>query len=101
MADISVLGVTVSVIIGLSLAIYGYVKKRKWEGSILLFLLPILFYFLLHFSMEAYGWAELWRTAPKTTLEMAISVALVDFKVLFTVFLLLSWVYVWKSLKSD
>ena len=87
MADFAVLGATLSVISGAALAILYFWLRRRWKGSLLLFFLPLLAYFLWHFSVEAYGWGELWASAPETTVEMATAIALVDFKLLFAVFL--------------
>ena len=103
MTDFAILGVTVAVVSGLCLAAYHFWKHRKWERSLLLFFLPVLAYFLWHFSVEAYNWGGLWAKAQslsnsgEITLEMDIMVALIDLKLLLTVFLLLFWLHLWKS----
>jgi len=97
MNELAVAGVTIAVAAGLSLAVYHYWRHRRWASSFLLFLLPVLAYFLWHFSVEAYQGGEVWATAKEVTLELDIAVALIDLKLLFTVFMLLLWIYVWNS----
>ncbi len=97
MVNLAVVGVTVAVLAGLAMAAFHYRRSRRWEGSILMFLLPVLAYFIWHFSVEAYSWGEIWATAKDASLELGIAVALIDLKLLFTVFMLIVWVYVWNS----
>lgn len=101
MNELAYAGVTLAVAAGLSLAVYHYWHRRKAGSSLLLFLLPMLAYFLWHFSVEAYEWGEVWATAKVVTLELDIAVALIDLKLLFTVFMLLAWIYVWNSVNTS
>ena len=104
MADPAVLGVTISIVLGLSLFVYDFWKRRDWSRSLLIFFLPLLAYLLWHFSVEAYDWGSVWKEAlaksnsEDVTLQVSIAVALVDLKVLFTVFLIFVWIYLWRSM---
>ena len=75
MANFAVLGVTAAVIAGLALSAYHFWRNRTPSRSILLFLLPAL--------------------------ELDIAVALIDIKLLFTVFILIIWVYVWNNVNGS
>jgi hypothetical protein len=97
MPDFTVLGVTAAVAAGLALSIYHVWHHRNPGKGILLFLLPVIAYFFWHFSVEAYEWGEVWSTAKVVSLELDIAVALIDIKLLFTVFMLILWVHVWNS----
>ena len=101
MANLAVLGVTASVIAGLALSSYDFWRNRNPSRSILLFLLPVLAYSIWHFSLEAYKWGGVWSTAKDISLELDIAVALVDLKLLFSLFMLITWVYVWNSIKRS
>ncbi len=100
MNELAYAGVTLAVAAGLCISIYDCWRHKKWNRSFLLFFLPILVYLLWHFSVEAYQWGEVWSTAKTVTLELDIAVALIDFKLLFTVFMLLFWIYVWNSVNA-
>jgi len=101
MAGIAVLGITAAAAAGLCLAAWGFRKQGSPGRSLLLFLLPVLCYLILHFSAEAYAWGQVWEKAQQlanssdVTLESAIAAALVDLKLLFTVFLLMFWLLLW------
>ena len=101
MANFAVLGVTAAVIAGLALSAYHFWRNRNPSRSILLFLLPAIAYLIWHFSVEAYKWGEVWSTAKVVTLELDIAVALIDIKLLFTVFILIIWVYVWNNVNGS
>jgi uncharacterized membrane protein HdeD (DUF308 family) len=100
MVNLAVVGITLAVVAGIALAVVYFWRRRKWEGSLLLFLLPALAYFIWHFSVEAYKWGEIWATAKDISLELDIAVALIDLKLLFTVFMLIAWIYVWNSVNT-
>ena len=97
MTDFAVLGITAALIAGLALSIYHFWRNRDLCRGFLIFLLPILGYFLWHFAVEAYNWGEIWSTALEQTLELNIAVALVDLKLIATIFMLLFWIFVWNS----
>ena len=100
MNELAYAGVAIAVVAGIVLAAVYLWRRRRLEGSLLLFFLPVLAYFLWHFSVEAYNWGEIWATAKDISLELDIAVALVDLKLIITVFMLLFWVYVWNSVNS-
>lgn len=100
MNELAYAGVAIAVVAGIVLAILHFWRRRRWEGSLLLFFLPVLAYFLWHFSVEAYSWGEIWANALEVTLELNIAVALVDLKLIATIFMLLFWVYVWNSVNA-
>lgn len=103
MINLAIVGVTFSIVAGLALASYHFWRRRKWESALLLFFLPVLAYFLWHFSVEAYNWGEVWTmtqelsNSQELTLQMNMAMALIDLKLIFSVFLILFWVFVWKS----
>jgi hypothetical protein len=98
MTNLAVLGVTAAVIAGLVLSAYHLWRNRNPSKGILLFLLPALAYLIWHFSVEAYNWGVVWSTAKVVTLDLDIAVALIDIKLLFTVFILIFWVHVWNNM---
>ncbi|MBN2330647.1 MAG: hypothetical protein JXC85_02430 [Candidatus Aenigmarchaeota archaeon] len=98
MANLAVIGVTLAVVAGLALSAYHFWRNRNPGKGIMLFLLPFLAYLIWHFSVEAYNWGDVWSNAPDISLELSIAVALIDIKLLFTVFMLILWVFVWNSL---
>ena len=100
MNELAYAGVMIAVVAGIVLAILHFWRRKRWEGSLLLFFLPVLAYFLWHFSVEAYSWGEIWATALEQSLELNIAVALVDLKLIATIFMLLFWVYVWNSVNA-
>jgi hypothetical protein len=99
-------GVLIAVLAGIALAVFYYWKKRSPAGSFLLFLLPVLIYFLWHFSVEAYNWGLVWEetlarsNSGEVTLEVSTAAALVDLKLIFSVFMLLFWIYVWNGVDT-
>ena len=103
MSSFVVLGITAAIAAGLCLAAWGFRKQRSPGRSLLLFLLPVLCYLILHFTAEAYAWGQVWEKAQRlansadVTLESAIAAALVDLKLLFTVFLLMFWLLLWRQ----
>lgn len=101
MANFAVIGVTAAVIAGLALSAYHFWRNRNPSKGILLFLLPVLGYLIWHFSVEAYNWGVVWSTAKVVSLELDIAVALIDIKLLFTVFILIIWVYVWNNVNGS
>ena len=106
MANLAIVELTVAVVFGLVLSLYHCRKHKNWSRAFLLFFLPILVYFLWHFSVEAYNWGQYWTGArelsntQEVTLEMDIMIALLDLKVILSVFLLLFWIYVWDRNKA-
>jgi hypothetical protein len=107
MADLAVVGVTIALAAGVSLAVYRLWKGRRWEDALMLFFLPLLLYMLWHFSAEAYGWGEVWKQAQaysnsgQITLETSIAVALVDIKILLSVLTILFWIFAWNHGKGN
>lgn len=101
MTNLAVIGVTLAIVAGLALSIWHFWRNRNPGKGILIFLLPAIAYLIWHFSVEAYNWGNVWSTAKVVSLELDIAVALIDIKLLFTVFILIIWVYVWNNVNGS
>lgn len=99
MNELAYAGVTIAIAAGLAMSVYHCWRHKQWSSAFLLFFLPILAYFLWHFSVEAYNWGEVWSSAKEISVELDIAVALIDMKLMFTVFMLIAWVFVWNSVR--
>ena len=101
MADYAILGLTIAIVCGIAFAAYSFWKRRDPARSFLLFFLPVLAYLLWHFSAEAYAWGAVWEKAQRLSnsadvlLQTDMVVALIDIKILMSVFLLLFWAFIW------